>query len=168
MELDKDFDLIKYFDISGALGEDNYIKDIKYVEDCGFITCGYVVYEDNTAQARIIKLSSDGDTCFPPDCEGYEEPEECIDTAVEYISASSVFSIYPNPANSFIRIEWIDNFHNARFTKMEVLNLQGKSITAFDLHTNTTIDVSNLRAGIYLLRVYDDIGQTHFARLCIK
>jgi hypothetical protein len=168
INMDKNFNILNLTNISGEIGEDNYLNDLKLTEDCGFITCGYVVYEDNTAQARIIKLSSDGDTCFPPDCEGYEEPEECIDTAVEYISASSVFSIYPNPANGFIRIQWIDNFHNTSFTKLEIMSIEGKIIDQFDINSSATVDVSHLEAGIYLLSVYDSIGNTHSAKLCIK
>ena len=60
------------------------------------------------------------------------------------------FKVYPNPFNDQIRIETMD------FTKCEitVLNCLGQTIKYLRLsHDNTTVDLSNLKAGIYFLKL---------------
>lgn len=168
LELDKEFNIIKLNDISGSIGEDNYFNDIKYVEDCGFITCGYVVYEDNTAQARIIKLSSDGDTCIPPDCEGYEEPEECMDTAVEYLNTTSELYVFPNPAYYQFSIGWKDDSTQFHFTYLEIINLQGGIVARSEFTRDAVVDVSSLQAGLYLLKIYNQAGLLQYAKLSVQ
>jgi hypothetical protein len=81
---------------------------------------------------------------------------------------SSTIVVSPNPTSHFIRIGWIDNFHNASFTKLEIMSIEGKIIDQFDINSSATVDVSHLESGIYLLSVYDSIGNTHSAKLCIK
>lgn len=70
--------------------------------------------------------------------------------------------------DNVINYNLIDNFHNANFTKLEIMSFEGKIIDKIDINSNATVDVSHLEAGIYLLSVFDSIGNTHSAKLCIK
>ncbi len=57
------------------------------------------------------------------------------------------FSIYPNPSNGLINIE-----HNATIDAIDLFSIDGRLIQKFD-NKSTTIDVSSLDKGIYLLTI---------------
>lgn len=58
------------------------------------------------------------------------------------------FSVFPNPANDVLNVE-----ASVGISKIEIYNILGKNV----LNTkDTTISVSSLKQGIYLLKIYDD------------
>ena len=64
----------------------------------------------------------------------------------------SDFSIYPNPANDFISVKSNENIES-----LEILSLEGRKIKSANA---STIDISNLSTGIYLLQVKTEEGKT--------
>lgn len=66
--------------------------------------------------------------------------------------------VYPNPANSFINIE-IEGF-----SSIEIYDNSGKLIV---LSTNSQVDVSHLRSGLYFLKIID-MKQNYFSKKIIK
>lgn len=61
---------------------------------------------------------------------------------------SSSISIYPNPANDFVKIST-----DKTITGVEVYNLIGKKVIAASSLRNDKLDVSNLAKGVYVLKV---------------
>jgi len=62
----------------------------------------------------------------------------------------SMFSIYPNPANNSLTL----NLKNNQTSLVEVYNMLGAVVTSFNSSSLTNnIDISNLNAGIYTLKV---------------
>ena len=58
------------------------------------------------------------------------------------------FSIYPNPASTFITIKG-ENFENE---EIEIYNMIGQKVTDKNLITNeSTVDISNLANGVYVI-----------------
>ncbi|MFD2727310.1 T9SS type A sorting domain-containing protein [Hyunsoonleella rubra] len=75
-------------------------------------------------------------------------------TAVTTLSTddftSNSFKIYPNPAHSELRLELSSNRNNA---EIEVFDILGKKVLAQSIsNLNSTIDVSQLNGGAYILR----------------
>lgn len=68
--------------------------------------------------------------------------------ATDTYFTSNVLNIFPNPANSEIRIE------NLQFTDLQftVLDLAGRQVLNGKLLNNNSIDVSTLSSGIYILK----------------
>ncbi|WP_298308168.1 leucine-rich repeat protein [Flavobacterium sp.] len=64
------------------------------------------------------------------------------------------FSFYPNPTKNELFID-VKNLSN---TKLEVLDLNGKTVFNQPLNSNNAIDTSNLKNGIYLFKVTSDMG----------
>jgi hypothetical protein len=64
------------------------------------------------------------------------------------------FSLYPNPANDFLRIESRSNMSPTSF---EVYAIDGKLIMAVPQDT-TSVDVSSLSAGLYFIKVNTEKG----------
>ena len=62
------------------------------------------------------------------------------------------FSIYPNPSSSFINV-----IGNTTFEKFEILNSCGQSVKFLENEDNS-IDISDLQAGIYCLKIYSENG----------
>ncbi len=57
--------------------------------------------------------------------------------------------VFPNPTSSFLNIEY-----NKGIDELQVLNITGRNIMSSILDTqNTTIDISDLQAGVYILKV---------------
>jgi len=67
------------------------------------------------------------------------------------------FQLYPNPATDKLFISATNTFRNI---KVKILNIAGKRIKTqnLKLETNTPIDVSNLKSGIYFLDIEDENG----------
>lgn len=61
---------------------------------------------------------------------------------------SSKISVYPNPANDFIKIST-----NEEITGVEIYNLIGKKVISASSLSDNRIDTSNLAKGIYVLKV---------------
>lgn len=63
--------------------------------------------------------------------------------------------LYPNPTNNSITLE----LNDFSFTKVSLFNLQGSIIQNVTMNSNTTtLDVSNLTTGIYLVKIETEEG----------
>jgi FAD synthase len=88
--------------------------------------------------------------------------KKCIDTSVCVAFTSvginetfeDLFLVYPNPSNEKITIE---SNHKGKI-KTIILDINGKLIYENAFENEVTIDVSNLKPGIYLLQMTNDFG----------
>ena len=63
-------------------------------------------------------------------------------------------SVYPNPANNVINVNATSNISN-----VEVYTITGQKVGDFTANnTNTTISISNLTSGLYLMRIHTENG----------
>lgn len=92
---------------------------------------------------------------------GWEIEYTTSKSAVEEYEAVSNLSVYPNPANDFVKI----NFDTDRSNILEIslYSITGQSLysnilTNFYGNYSNSIDVSNLAKGVYLLKVRTDKG----------
>lgn len=60
------------------------------------------------------------------------------------------FSIYPNPANDLIRIEGLSQSANFR-----IISVDGKVVKEGRVDTSKTINIRDLRNGLYLMEIYN-------------
>ena len=59
-------------------------------------------------------------------------------------------SIFPNPTNEIFKIS-----SESKINKIEIYNLIGKKIKTIKNDKSNTFNVSDLRNGIYLIRIFD-------------
>ena len=86
---------------------------------------------------------------------------ESFNTAsVDDIFASQV-SVYPNPANEFVKIS-----SSVDINKVEIYNLLGKKVISTSKLTNNNLDVSSLSKGVYLMKLTS--GESVASRKLIK
>lgn len=66
---------------------------------------------------------------------------------------TTVFNVYPNPVQNTISIET-----NSVVQQLEIISIFGQNVRTIGM-LETTIDVSDLEEGIYLIRLTDDKGR---------
>ena len=101
-----------------------------------------------------------------------EELESCgIDTVIEVSRKDAVgikavdknfIKIFPNPAKSLIQIQTAEKIES-----IELLSITGKRIQKLDFRNKSSIDVSNISKGIYLLKIDTQEG-SFFEKLVIQ
>ena len=74
-----------------------------------------------------------------------------ITTASQSSTALNAISLYPNPTQNVLNIENV-----SIDTKVEFIDLTGKTIFVRDLSSETQIDLSNYSAGVYILKLTSD------------
>ncbi|MBL4705632.1 MAG: Omp28-related outer membrane protein [Flavobacteriales bacterium] len=76
--------------------------------------------------------------------------------------------VYPNPANDFVQIEMLTGTGENPIS-VELMDMTGKLISSQSIFNNKTrLNTENLDAGIYLLSILTDKGNTVTKRLVIK
>jgi len=73
--------------------------------------------------------------------------------------------VYPNPANSFVNVAAENNIQN-----ISIVDITGKEVfsQANIALNNTTINISNLEKGIYLMKVMDENNAQQTIKLVVK
>ena len=84
-----------------------------------------------------------------------------VDTSVDDVITESLM-VYPNPVSGTLTMKGVP------MKQVEVYNLFGQKVLNETCHgEETTLDVSSLAAGVYVLRVIDDAMQVHSHRVII-
>jgi uncharacterized protein YkuJ len=77
----------------------------------------------------------------------------------------SEISVYPNPATEYINIENRQNFSD---TNISLVSLTGELISKRKMNGKLTISVSDIPAGLYLLRIESGNGKTQTEKIIIN
>jgi len=82
----------------------------------------------------------------------------CQPTAtVDRGKRSNAVSVYPNPASSFVTVE----SNTTKSVSVSLRNILGKEVKHFSSQRNKlTIDINGLEAGVYLLFIRTDVGES--------
>lgn len=104
----------------------------------------------NGATQATYTPVADGDytvSVFESNCNGTSDPYSYtgVATGIEDASASGL-KVYPNPFNSEFIIE------TTELTSVSVMNAMGKVVLSRTVNRRTSIDATNLSAGIYFVR----------------
>lgn len=89
-----------------------------------------------------------------------------VPTAIEQPEAAMpAILLYPNPSTGYLTIAHSYNF----VTRAEITNAMGQRVARFDLlQKNTTVDISQLAAGIYQLSITGERGERLTTRRLVK
>lgn len=74
--------------------------------------------------------------------------------------------VYPNPADEQIHINISEN--DLKWIRVELFDLAGRKVLSKQITNNTMLDVSNLLAGIYVLKISDERGEIVKTKQIIK
>jgi len=74
--------------------------------------------------------------------------------AKNHIRSNASISIYPNPVADYFRIN-----SSTELAKIEIYNMIGKRVKVLQNNSSGLFDVSDLRNGIYLVRVFSKNGK---------
>lgn len=116
--------------VIGNNSSENLISDNRFSEGIDDIR----MYKTTLSQANVTSLFNEANAL-----------------KVDDFNSFSDFSIYPNPANDLISIKSEETIES-----LEVLSLEGRKIKSTNA---STIDVSNLTNGMYLLQVKTEDGK---------
>ncbi len=87
---------------------------------------------------------------------------------IEAVNANTPFSVFPNPAHGTVNIGW--NNLSISNVAVAVTDLTGKTIINKTITGNATsaqIDISALKAGIYLVIINND-GQKYYSKIVVE
>jgi len=92
--------------------------------------------------------------------------EEGDGTPVLYNKSSNIYKIYPNPSSTTLNISLVDKTQQPLSSENifgELLDLNGLFISRIEIYDhNASVNASNLRKGIYILRIhYDGKSEGH-------
>jgi hypothetical protein len=113
------------------------------------------------ANVEAIDAVFNGGAWENGEAKDFDGEGNCIDfkimlgeTGIFETPKAVTFNIYPNPANTVLNIE---NMENA--SKVEIFNVVGSVVKTIEVGSqNATIDVSGLNKGIYFVSVYNETG----------
>ncbi len=104
------------------------------------------------ADGETIELSaafSDDASCYYDESNAGTAPDSCSTLGINDLDDAYAISIYPNPANNIITLSNITQEYS-----VSIFNLLGQKVKEQLININkTSIDVSNLTFGTYLLRI---------------
>lgn len=130
--------------------DENNIYDAKQTTDGGFIMVGESTdycggAQSPTQRGWIIKTDSNG--CIDPiNCD-----QQDTSTGVEQVaSARSDISVYPNPVQDFLQIDYI----NIASGEITILDMTGRVLLNQKLEHH--IDLKQLASGVYLYRITEN------------
>ena len=141
-----------------------------------FLTDGFYAQQGSSFQATITSCSSP--TNFLPDYFGNEVGEDTpadtlagpksLHTETTDIPADAALSVYPNPAGDLLHIE----LSGTEIANVAFYDLQGRVVETrhgTSLQGGTaTVNLRNVPAGVYLLRVRDAEGKEYMRKIVKK
>ncbi len=150
-------------DIQDSVGVNiNNITHIKIIDVVGSIDIPFCSYD---SFGRIINDP------FPTpywtsgfDLDAVGVINNTTNNSTDDVHKSLYFSIYPNPADRFIRLK-LNNNDNV---KVEIIDLNGKIILSQYADNNTIIDVEKLSRGIYYILINDKKGNFAAEKLIVN
>lgn len=80
--------------------------------------------------------------------------------SIKEFNAGKQLAVYPNPAQDFMNIEFVNTMENAHVKVMDITGNVVKQESQVFIDNRTAIDVSGFSAGVYLLHVSD--GQQEY------
>lgn len=136
----------------------------------GFVACLKQAWPNMTNQQLYEAVIKSADRYQNPDTAyGYGLPnilkaDSLLRTVVgiENVSVNSNVKVYPNPANASINISTTN-----KITKVEILSISGNSVDVQTVYQviELTLDISDYKPAMYLLKVRLDNGATHYTKL---
>ena len=137
-------------------GANNYIYG--YIQAWGAaggsLYVGGTGYNPTINQTAVINPDCTTVTNFEP---GPQVAEE-LTTGIFSLSKNTIFSIYPNPANSQINVKADAKLLGSVYT---IYDNVGKVVLSGKINSeNTVIELGNLSGGIYLFSVGENLKQT--------
>lgn len=132
---------------SGSFGflEDEEAFDIAPTKDKGTVQVGYTT-SFNAINRDVFFVKRDSVLSYGTNLVGLNEIKD---------EEKATINAYPNPVQNFLTLK--NGLSTSHRVTAELCSLEGRLIRVMDAITaEETIDLSNLEAGIYFLRVYSD------------
>jgi hypothetical protein len=137
------------------------------------------IAERNTGRASVMAkgvlcfffgICYEDDLVGLPQCDSPTPGEDTTDVhtkrAATNIADDAALTVYPNPAGDILHIE----LSGAEIANVALYDLQGRVVTgthagAPQPGTTTTVNLRNVPAGVYLLRVRDAEGKEYYSKI---
>ncbi len=95
-------------------------------------------------------------------CSTFSDPVDYFNSAITDMNGLQSFTIFPNPANSIVSLEFVSTIKQA--AQLSIIDINGKIIMSQNINASTnknniTLDLSNYAKGIYLVKLQTNNGQ---------
>ena len=156
----------KLWNTSAPSGQWRYYNGMVYFLSMLHVSGNFKIYKpvpetvDTTATGTFNGVKYDNDTTFTAivDCKVYNVTIKADHTGTDNLAAES-FSVSPNPARDVININTTEDVATAI-----IYDLTGKQIAQSN---EKSIAISNIKSGLYLLKVTLKSGEEKIAKLSV-
>lgn len=131
----------------------NYGSNNSYVEGIGDINSGLIIH---WIFSNWIEESLN---CFEDDEVFYSNVTDCATVGIEEEKTELEVKTYPNPVSEKLFIEFSDVNQNEPI-EISFFDISGKKVYSSSLNQSESIDVSNFKKGLYLLKIQTTNGQS--------
>ncbi len=87
----------------------------------------------------------------------------CTQTGLTEFSNNEKNLIYPNPANNNFQL----NLNNNEQYTLIIFNIDGQNLYSKEIYSNQKIDISHLKNGIYIVKIFNDNEEYYSKKLTI-
>jgi endonuclease I len=106
-----------------------------------------------TSPSTIFNLSTQWDSFTTDNCTNLGSRMSTKDEKKEIVPESNTFTIYPNPSDGNCTVYY--NNQNKEYS-IEILSLLGQNIFKKENITQSSVSITNIPKGIYLIKITDD------------
>ena len=96
--------------------------------------------------ATIEGLNPAESFTFSVRAKDYQGNYSAMVAGIEALKSGAEFRIFPNPVNEYLQIET-----NLQHYKLEILSIDGQQLLISNIETNSHLNVSALKPGLYLI-----------------
>lgn len=154
---------IPYWDIDSIFWGGYYHPNSRIYRNMGslwsagilrFYECDFIVPPQHTFHYYIRCFKDDDIDIVAPNW--FSSCDHFVAVSVETFGDESNVKVYPNPANDRLFVEIGEQ---SDIVQMVIVDLQGKILLQKESQGSEVIDVQNLKAGLYLLQMFNASGQ---------
>jgi hypothetical protein len=138
---------------------------ISYLYHNGNIAAAAETLPAACAASGLRTVSITSHTVLDPFC--FASCTTCLPTAIQNIGSFKNLSLVPNPAKDYTVL----SFGTRQSTRqIQMLDISGRLVASYsNVHSQTlTINVRDLRSGLYFIKITDDLNQTQTAKLIVQ
>ncbi|MCI4668102.1 MAG: T9SS type A sorting domain-containing protein [Bacteroidia bacterium] len=151
----------KYFDGKtgpslGLIPEFNFAKD--QIETQGVWFGGFSAIPSVEVADSLINFRD-----IPANGTGFQFIRQDFSTSNEE-EVRNPISVYPNPASDFIKLD----LQSSRPATVTLFDIQGRTLKQESLYSSQKMDISNFRAGTYLLKVETEEGENLHQKIMLR
>ncbi|MFN3940673.1 MAG: T9SS type A sorting domain-containing protein, partial [Chitinophagales bacterium] len=146
----------------GGLGQDNRIHDVELTDSGGIIIAGAAYGEVYAEDQNFWVMQLDSVGCLVPGC-------DTLGVSIMPMPFNNDFTVFPNPANSYCVVQTGTPLQTNAM--IEIISINGTVIQTRTMQAgniSATLSLENIPAGVYFVKVRNELGINTTLKLLVE